>query len=1419
MYLIFDTETTGLPKNYEAALTDFDNWPRLVQLAWQVHDEDGNLIKSADFLVKPAGFSIPFNAEKVHGISTEMAAKSGRDLAEVLAAFSEDLKTCRYICGHNIEFDIAVTACEMHRLSMAETVTAIPAIDTKIKSTEYCKIPGGKGGGFKWPRLDELYLKLFGETFSSAHNASADVAATARCFFEMMRLGLIGTAETGLDREYFTKFTDDHADVIAPYNTVVKSQQVRGGAEKVVGAEKKGMANAMTDRKALEEAFVHLHCHSHFSILQATCGPEDLVQNAVECGMKALAITDRGNMYGAFKFHRACLDQGILPVIGCEFYICTDRKNKNAKDDGYGIVLLARNKEGYANLCRLSAISFQEGFYYVPRIDREALEAHCNGLIALSGGMRGEVNQLLLNEGESKAEASLLWYHKTFGEDFYLEVVRHKLEEESVCNEFLLRCGEKFGISVIAQNNVFYVRREDSIAHDILLCVKDNVARSVPVGKGRNFRFGFPNDEYYFKTPAEMAELFSDLPDTILNIKKLLARIEKYDLKRQVYLPAFVIPDGFSSEHEYLRHLALEGARKRFGKPASSIMERLEFELETIKKTGYPGYFLIVQDITSEARKMGVSVGPGRGSAAGSLVAYCTGITNVDPIEYDLLFERFLNPDRVSLPDIDIDFDDEGREKVIDFVVRKYGKNQVAQIITYGSMAAKSAIRDTARVLELPLSEADQLAKLMPDNTSLQKLLSMADAEVKERIAGPQFDSAVKLRKIAAENSLSSDVLRLASVLEGSLRNTGTHACGLIITPADMTDLIPVASAKDANLMVTQYDNSVIEDAGMLKMDFLGLKTLSIINHAVRLIRDRHGIEINVDKIPLDDAKTYALYQKGETNGTFQFESAGMQKYLKALKPDKFGDLIAMNALFRPGPMEYIPDFINRKLGKEEIRYDVPEMSEFLSETYGITVYQEQVMLLSQRLANFSKGDADVLRKAMGKKIFSLLEKLKPKFIDGCRSNRITIEIAEKIWKDWQSFAAYAFNKSHSTCYSIIAFHTAYLKANYPAEFMAAVLTNNMSDIKKVEFFMEECRRMGIKVLGPDMNESLAGFSVNSEGAIRFGLAAVKGVGESAVNHITGERKSGGVFSSATDLVSRVDSKTINKRTIESLVKAGAFDCFPEAHRAQYFAADPSGKTGIEILMRISGGQARQDDQAQMNIFGESVQPETAKVAMPECKPWEGMDLLANEKEVTGIYLTSHPLDAFRLEIASFCNSTLTALNQKELHTDRELKIAALITSSTHKTGKNNKPYGVLELEDYTDKARLFLFSDDYVKFKAYMVPGWFLFIHGKVVSHTFKPGEFDFRIIRVELLGDLREKLARSITLNIPENAIDEDFVQKLSDISRKHKGKCKLILNLLDKKGSDSLSLVSRNSMVNVSDDFLSEISEIKEMQYTIS
>ncbi|HNP18707.1 MAG TPA: DNA polymerase III subunit alpha [Fulvivirga sp.] len=1404
MYIIFDTETTGLPHSYSAPITDTENWPRLVQLAWQLHDGTGKLVNHESYIVKPEGFTIPFNSEKIHGISTKRALEEGLALTEVLNKFKIDLHKADVVVGHNVDFDNRIIGAELVRIGEEVEGNALvdfTQIDTSLVSKEFCQLTGGMGGGLKSPKLIELHEKLFGVGFEDAHDAAYDVAATAKCFF-----GLIDVK------------------VVEPL-AGINLKEIKYEAPKLDDANfaKKEAANDLdlggdeTAAETIDTPFVHLHVHSQYSVLQAVPNVKGIIAKAKEYNMPAVALTDLGNMFGAFKFVREAINNEIKPIVGCEFFVAEQRLTlkftKDNPDKRYNQVLIAKNKNGYHNLAKLSSFAFVEGLYGIyPRIDKQLIQEYSQDVIALTGGIYSEIPSLILNVGEHQAEEAFVWYHNTFKDDFYVELIRHNLEEENRVNEVLLGFAKKYDVKVVAANDVYYLDREDSEAHDVLLCVKEGEMKSTPIGRGRGFRFGFPNDEFYFKSQEEMKTLFSDIPEAINNIDELVNKIETYKLEREVLLPAFNIPEEFidqqdiedggkRGENAYLRHLTYEGAKKRYDALTDEIRERLDFELETIKNTGYPGYFLIVQDFTRKAREMGVAVGPGRGSAAGSAVAYCIGITNVDPIAYDLLFERFLNPDRVSLPDIDIDFDDEGRDKVIQYVIEKYGKNQVAQIITYGTMAAKSSIRDAARVMELPLSEAMELAKLVPERpgTTLDK----AFKEVKE------------LEDIRKGADLKSRVLRQAKVLEGAVRNTGTHACGVIITPDDLTKYVPVSTAKDSDMLITQFDNSVVENAGMLKMDFLGLKTLTIIKTALKIIKARHEVDIDIDAIPLDDPATYELYQKGLTNGTFQFESPGMQKHLRALKPDKFEDLIAMNALYRPGPMEYIPKFIARKNGEEEITYDIEDMKENLAETYGITVYQEQVMLLSQKLAGFSKGDADVLRKAMGKKIFALLEKLKPKFIEGGTAKGHDPAILEKVWKDWEAFAAYAFNKSHSTCYSLVAYQTAYIKANYPAEYMAAVLTHNQSQIDKVTFFMEECRSLGIKVLGPHVNESFKDFAVNKKGEIRFGLGAIKGSGEAAVEAIIEERKANGPFSDIFDFAERVNLRTVNKKTFECLAMSGAFDCFEEFHRRQYLHAADGDQPLIEKIIKYANKMQLEADSAQASLFGGDSGVETPRPKIEPIEPFGEFEKLNIEREVVGLYISGHPLDDYALEIDSFCNTQLSELNDVEALQNKDIRIAGIVSSFAHRTTKGGKPFGTLTVEDYNGNFTFFLFGDDYVKFKEFMMQGWFLYLQGRVVQQKWGDKRLELKLHHIELLSELRDKKTKGVMININSSEVSSDIIDQIEQICQQYKGDLSLHLSLIDNDEKFAIEMLSRKYKVNPSNEMIEEMKKIPEVK----
>lgn len=1401
MFLIYDTETTGLPKDFNAPLSDSDNWPRLVQLAWQIHDEEGQLLEVKNYIVKPEGFTIPYNAEKIHGISTKRALKQGMPLEEVLEEFEKDIAKARFLVGHNLSFDLNIVGAEHCRLNKGSELLKKEVIDTKDESTNFCAIPG-RGGRFKWPSLTELHEKLFGVAFEEAHNAAADVEATTRCFLELVRLSVIDHKRLGLSPEFDSKFKEKNPNPIEAIGLNIQPYAPDDLGEEYEEEEAVGPTNVDVEGflEQLEEVnFTHLHNHTQYSILQSTSEINKLAEKASQLGMPAVAMTDLGNLMGAFHFVNAVekvnktAKRRLKAIVGVELFVCRDRLNKSTKDNGYQQVFLAKNKNGYHNLAKLSSAGYIEGFYYVPRIDKDILVQLKEDVIALTGGLKGEIPDLILNHGEEQAEQAFQWWKEQFGDDFYVELNRHGLPEEDKVNEVLLAFAKKYDVKVIAANNTFYLNKSDADAHDVLLCIKEGEKKSTKIGKGRGFRYGFPNDEFYFKSPEEMKKLFADIPEAIENTNEIVEKIEPFGLKRDVLLPKFEFPDEFKDpldeedggnrgENAYLRHLTYEGAKERYGELSEEIIERLDFELETIKNSGYPGYFLIVQDFIAEARKMGVSVGPGRGSAAGSAVAYCLKITNIDPIKYDLLFERFLNPERISMPDIDIDFDDRGRGKVIEWVVNKYGSQQVAQIITYGTMAAKSSIRDAGRVLDLPLPDTDRIAKLVPD-VKLKKLFAMDEKTMKDKLGADNFPLGKELVQLAEGQGLEAEVVKKAHTLEGSVRNTGIHACGVIITPSDIREHIPVAVSKDSDMWCTQFDNSVVEDAGLLKMDFLGLKNLTILKDAVALIKERHGVDIDPDEIPLDDQKTYELFHRGETVGIFQYESPGMQKYLKELKPDKFEDLIAMNALYRPGPIKYIPNFIARKHGREEIQYDVPISEKYLKDTYGITVYQEQVMLLSQLLAGFSKGQADTLRKGMGKKKKDVIDALFPLFLEGCAKNGHPEDKVRKIWKDWEQFASYAFNKSHSTCYAYIAFQTAYLKANYPAEYMAALLTNNMNDIKEVSKFMEECKHIGVPVLGPSVNESNYYFTVNKEGAVRFGLGAIKGVGKSAVESIIECRKEGGEFKNVFDFTKRVDLRAVNKRTMENLVVAGAFDEFDNCHRATFFYVDPeSGKGQSFIEKAVKFGAAYQESlNGPPDLFGESSSDGLVEPEIPVCDPWDPMFSLSQEKEVVGMYLSGHPLDDYRFHIEHFCNGSLSLLNDDlEKLNGRMFSMAGIVVDSEHRIGKTGKPFGFVTIEDFETSYRFALFGEDYAKFKLYMVDGAFVWFRVQIQYKEYRK-RHEVNINEICYLSDVLNTLPKKLQASLPIGQINPAFVSELKETLELYKGTTPLNINVV--------------------------------------
>ncbi len=1166
--------------------------------------------------------------------------------------------------------------------------------------------------------------------------------------------------------------------------------------------------------------FLHLHCHTQFSLLDGATSIPAMMQKAKEDGQKGVALTDHGNMFGAFKFVAEAEKNNLKPIVGCEFYMVEDRhrksfsRNAGEADQRYHQLLLAKNQKGYENLSKLASLGYIEGLYgKYPRIDKELLEQYHEGLIATSCCIGAEIPQAILRKDYEKAEELIRWYLDLFGEDFYIEIQRQRglenidgsgTSQEDV-NQKLLEYARKYNIKTIVTNDAHYLEEEDWQPHDLLLCVNTN--SNVEDEK----RFKFPSSDFYFKTKDEMGRLFPDLPEALDNTVEIYDKVEKLSLKRDVLMPAFPVPEGFKSQADYLRHLTYEGAKKRYGDLSPEVRERIEFELNTIISSQYEGYFLIVQDFTTVARELGVWVGPGRGSAAGSAVAYCLGITNIDPIRYDLLFERFLNPERISMPDIDIDFDDEGRQKVIDYVVDKYGKNQVAQIITYGTMAAKMAIRDVGRVLGVPLDVVDGVAKAYPNHAkaSLRSILQAKDIEqkLKDELPAEELDKAYRIRKLAEQEDQVGKMLRMAQKLEGSVRNTGIHACGIVITPDEITKYVPVTVAKNSDLLVTQFDNDVAEDAGLLKMDFLGLRTLSIIKDAARLVEERHGIKIDPDEIPLDEPKVYELFQRGETIGLFQYESQGMQKHLRELVPDKFEDLIAMNALYRPGPMAKIPDFIARKHGRQKITYDLPEMEELLKETYGITVYQEQVMLLSQKLADFSKGQADSLRKAMGKKKKHLIDQMYPLFIEGGTKNGHPKEILDKIWKEWEAFASYAFNKSHATCYAYLAYHTAYFKALYKEEYMASVLTHNKNDISKITFFLREAKRMGIKVLIPDVNESQADFSVNEEGHIRFGLSGIKGIGEGPVQAILDERKKNGPFKSLLDFTRRMPQGSLNKRVMESLANSGALDCFSEIHRAQLFA--PSGKydTYIEHAIQYGLLYQREKQMAANSLFGSDSAGMIPEPPPPSCQAWPLIEKLQREREVTGIFLSGHPLDDYRIEVEALTSCTLT---EAPLYKDKNLYLTGLVLKAEHRISKKGTGWGIFTLQDYSGTLEFRLFGESYQKFKSLLEAGQVVYLQGRF-QKSWKGDEYEFRLQEVRLLETMGQELLKALELQIPISQLTEKNTRQLLQLLSQHQGQHRLKLTFIDPVQRQTLPMFSRKLKIKVSNELINQLEQL--------
>ncbi len=1168
--------------------------------------------------------------------------------------------------------------------------------------------------------------------------------------------------------------------------------------------------------------YCHLHNHTQYSLLDGASDIGTMMAKAKADGQKAVALTDHGNMFGAFKFVQEAKKNDIKPILGCEFYLVKDRFKQSfaraagERDRRFHQLLLAKNRQGYTNLSKMCSVGFVEGKYQsFPRIDKTVIEKYHEGIIATSCCIGAEIPQAIAYDKLEEAEELLKWWLNIFGEDYYIEIQRHrgleridirdeqgnktysKYSQEDI-NQILLGFAKKYNVKVIATNDSHYVEEEDYIPHDILLCI--NTGNKV---QDEN-RFKFSSSDFYFKTQDEMKNLFKDVEHAIDTTMELADKVDSLDLARDIVLPEFPLPPSFKTQDEYLRYLTFEGAKRRYSTITPIIEERLNFELSVISSSGYPGYFLIVEDLISAARNMGVVVGPGRGSAAGSAVAYCLAITNIDPIKYDLLFERFLNPERVSMPDIDIDFDDEGRSKVIDYVINKYGQKQVAQIITYGTMAAKSALRDVGRVLDIPLHDVDRITKSFPNHlsASLKKVLKTddVDAKLKGDLNNDELNRAYEFRKLAEKDDDFGNMIRTAQKLEGNIRNTGIHACGIIITPDDITNYVPVSVAKDSELLVSQFDNSVVELSGLLKMDFLGLRNLSVIKSAVNMINEIHGLDLDIEEIPLDDEKTFELFQRGDTIGIFQFESGGMASSMKQLKPTKIEDLIAMNALYRPGPMDYIKNFTARKHGKEEIVYDIAEMKEHLEETYGITVYQEQVMLLSQKLANFTKGEADVLRKAMGKKKKKLIDELYPKFLAGCQANgHNDVKIIEKIWKDWEKFASYAFNKSHATCYTYIAYQTAYLKSHYPAEYMAALLNHNKKNISSLNVYLTECAHMGLKVLGPSVNDSYEEFRVNKDGHIRFGLSGLKGVGAQPVEEIVKAREEGMVFESIFDLTKNVNLRVLNKRVLDSLAYSGAMDEFKQ-NRAQYFAPSEKYSTLIEHAIKYGQSYQNEKEQSSNSLFGDLSDVILTEPKIHPVREWSVIEKLTYEKEVTGMYISGHPLDDYKFEMQHFINCSLDKLDEV---LDVTVKIAGIVTEANHGISRNKGTgYCRFTIQDMQGSFSAGIYRDDYNRYKDFMQVGQVIYIEGVNAKNSKNDNVF-FRVNDVKLLETVGHDLTKKMTLKAYAKQVTLEAVEQLEELIKLHEGEIKLKFEITD--GENNLKFRTKTKHLSMDKELI--------------
>ena len=1233
--------------------------------------------------------------------------------------------------------------------------------------------------------------------------------------------------------------------------------------------------------------FVHLHVHTYYSILDGQSSISRLVDKAIGNGMKGMAITDHGDMFGIKEFFDYCngvngkrAKEGLepfKPIFGCEMYVARHRKEDKVKENGdrsgYHLIVLAKNYKGYKNLIKLVSNSWIDGFYGRPRTDRADLERYHEGLIICSACIGGEVPKKIINDDIEGAREAVQWYHNLFGDDYYLELQRHEVKDPSQranretfplqqkANKVLLELAKEYGVKVICSNDAHFVDEENAEAHDHLLCLSTGKDLDDPT------RMLYTKQEW-FKTREEMNDVFQDIPEALSNTLEILDKVETYDIEHAPIMPFFPIPEEFGTEEQwrekftpeqlfdeftsdengenqlpreegekkikklggidklyrikfeadYLAKLAYEGAERLYPTPLTDeVSERIKFELHIMKTMGFPGYFLIVQDfINSAQQELGVMVGPGRGSAAGSVVAYCLGITKIDPIKYDLLFERFLNPDRISLPDIDTDFDDDGRGRVLEWVEEKYGHENCAHIITYGTMATKNSIKDVARVEKLPLDKANYLCKLIPDK--LPDGLKM------------NIGNAIKCIPELREAEASADpklrnTMEYAKMLEGTVRGTGIHACGFIICRDPISDWVPVSVAEDKNdpghkLHCTQYDGHVIESTGLIKMDFLGLKTLSILKEAVENIRITTGKVIDLDTIPIDDADTYRLYAEGRTIGTFQFESPGMQKYLRELQPTVFEDIIAMNALYRPGPMDYIPSFIARKNGREEIKYDIPCMEKYLKDTYGITVYQEQVMLLSRQLADFTRGESDALRKAMGKKKKAIVDAMKPKFIEGGKKNGHDPAVLEKIWGDWEKFASYAFNKSHATCYSWVAYQTAYLKAHHPAEYMAAVMSRNLDNITEITKLMDECKAMGIPTLGPDVNESWQKFSANHHGEIRFGISAIKSVGGAAADVIIEEREKNGPYKNIFDFIQRVNLSACNRKCVESLVLSGGFDSFGSMKREDFFAKNTKGETFIETLIRY--GQLYQTEMAQArnSLFGGDNAVEIATPPIIKGEQWSDIERLNKEREYVGIYLSAHPLDEYRIVLDNLCNTKCAELNDLSTLSDREdIILGGIVTSMQQKYTKSGKPCGFVNIEDYNGTGQLAFFGEDWGKWNGMLIVGSSVYITAKCVPRFRDSNLYDLKVQNIEYLPTVKERSIDRFTINITTDDLDSLVVEELNQIIREHPGKTKLFFQLHDRKGNNHVLLKSRTHEIDVRQDLIKFIENHDFLDYNIN